>query len=561
MTMQERGFCRMPEKADTAGMQRQIRELSGEKAELKRLVSELREKVADLSATIENSDDTIRKSEIRYRTIFENNGTPTFIVNKDTSLALVNREAEKLLGYSREEMEGGMSWTDFIVDEASLEKMRLYHEGRRESGGADTPDQYVARGRTKSGEIKEVIFSVVMIPGTSQSLVSLLDITEQRRLEERLIQAQKMESVGTLAGGVAHDFNNLLMAVLGNVSILKEQPDTDALQKRLRHIEQYVNAGIDLTRQLLGFARGGKYDPRPVSLNELVEKSASLFGRTRKEVCMHFSLEENVWTVQADPSQMEQVLLNLYVNAWQAMTGGGDIFINSKNMVLEEKDVKPWKAVPGKYVRLSVTDTGCGMDEATMQQVFDPFFTTKQKERGTGLGLASVYGIVQNHGGFITVYSLPDQGSTFNIYLPVAEQEAEALLRSGVSEDEGFFYGCETILLVDDEQIVLDVCKDMLEGLGYRVYPADSGSKAIRLYREKTEEIDAVLLDFTMPEVSGEETFRQLQAIDPGVRVLVSSGFSLNRQVQNLLEQGVAGFIQKPFNLRGLSRKLQEILK
>ncbi|HMA66476.1 MAG TPA: ATP-binding protein, partial [Desulfosalsimonadaceae bacterium] len=415
--------------------------------------------------------------------------------------------------------------------------------------------------RTKSGEIKEVIFSVVMIPGTSQSLVSLLDITEQRRLEERLIQAQKMESVGTLAGGVAHDFNNLLMAVLGNVSILKEQPDTDALQKRLRHIEQYVNAGIDLTRQLLGFARGGKYDPRPVSLNELVEKSASLFGRTRKEVCMHFSLEENVWTVQADPSQMEQVLLNLYVNAWQAMTGGGDIFINSKNMVLEEKDVKPWKAVPGKYVRLSVTDTGCGMDEATMQQVFDPFFTTKQKERGTGLGLASVYGIVQNHGGFITVYSLPDQGSTFNIYLPVAEQEAEALLRSGVSEDEGFFYGCETILLVDDEQIVLDVCKDMLEGLGYRVYPADSGSKAIRLYREKTEEIDAVLLDFTMPEVSGEETFRQLQAIDPGVRVLVSSGFSLNRQVQNLLEQGVAGFIQKPFNLRGLSRKLQEILK
>ena len=532
--------------------------LESENARLKEENSQLIQKNASLRALIENSDDTVRKSELKYRTIFENNGTPTFIVNKDTTLALVNHEAEKLLGYTKQEMEGIMSWTDFIIEAKDMDKIQAYHDQRRVTPES-VPRQYSAKGRTKSGEIKEVIFNVAMIPGTSQSLVSLLDITEQRRLEQQLIHAQRMESIGNLAGGVAHDFNNLLMAILGNVYLLLEQDRPCANHERLKYIEKYSYAGVNLTQQLLGFARGGKYEVVPVNLNVVIEKSSEMFGRTRREITVHRDFEPEIRMVEVDPNQMEQVLLNLYVNAAQAMPRGGDMHLTTRNVDLDAGFVNPYDCAPGQYVNFTVTDAGQGMDEATRQKVFDPFFTTKQKERGTGLGLASAYGIVKNHGGFITVRSKINQGSTFSIYLPAAKGET-MMPDTQREENDEILHGSESVLLIDDEAMVLDVSRELLEGLGYSVATADSGRAAIDTLAAQTDDIDLVILDFTMPEMGGEETFRRLKSIRPDVPVLVSSGFSLNDEVREILQHERTGFIQKPFRLHTLSQKVREVL-
>jgi signal transduction histidine kinase len=225
-----------------------------------------------------------------------------------------------------------------------------------------------------------------------------------------------MESLGTLAGGIAHDFNNLLMGIQGRTSLMVMDKDYSHPDfEHLKGIEDYVKSAADLTRQLLGFARGGKYEVKPTDINEMIKKSSSMFGRTKKEIKIHEKYQKDVWTVEVDQGQIEQVLMNLYVNAWQAMPGGGELYIETENVTLNEDYVKPYQVEQGNYVKISITDTGVGMDEATRQRIFEPFFTTKEMGRGTGLGLASVYGIIKNHGGFINVYSEKGEGTTFNI--------------------------------------------------------------------------------------------------------------------------------------------------
>ncbi len=322
-------------------------------------------------------------------------------------------------------------------------------------------------------------------------------MTEHRRLEAQLLQAQKMEAIGTLAGGIAHDFNNLLMAIQGNVSLLSlDLPPSSPDQKRIEHIEQCIRSGSDLTRKLLGFARGGKYEVTPADLNRLIMKTADMFGHARKEISIHTDLDEGLWCVEVDQGQIEQVLLNLYVNAWHAMPGGGELFLKSGNLLLDEGFVQAYEVRPGRFVRVSVTDTGVGMDEATRQRVFEPFFTTKDKSRGSGLGLASAYGIVRNHGGFISVYSEVGMGATFNIYLPASDNvpaECEEPARGEVST------GTERVLLIDDEDMVLRTGGEILEKLGYTVLKAASGEEALQLFHERRDGIDLVILDMIMP--------------------------------------------------------------
>jgi two-component system cell cycle sensor histidine kinase/response regulator CckA len=232
-----------------------------------------------------------------------------------------------------------------------------------------------------------------------------------------------MEAIGTLAGGIAHDFNNLLMAIQGRTSIMLMDKDSSHPDfGHLKGIEGYIGSAADLTKQLLGFARGGKYEVKPTDLNELIKKETRMFGRTKKEITIHEKYEDNLWPVEVDRGQIQQVLLNLYVNAWQAMPSGGELYIRTQNVTLDENYLKPHQFEPGRYVQISITDTGIGMDKATRERIFDPFFTTKEIGRGTGLGLASAYGILKNHGGFINVYSEKGHGSTFNIYLPASEK-------------------------------------------------------------------------------------------------------------------------------------------
>jgi two-component system cell cycle sensor histidine kinase/response regulator CckA len=423
------------------------------------------------------------------------------------------------------------------------------------------------RWKKKDGTVMDILLGSTPLDSADLAkgvTFTALDITdrkkageEKRILEERLQHADKMEAVGTLAGGIAHDFNNLLMGIQGYASLtLLDLDPSHPHYERLKRIEEQVRSGADLTRQLLGFARGGRYEVKPADMNDIIKKSSSMFGRTKKEITIHRKYGKDLRSVEVDRGQMEQVFMNLYVNAWQAMPGGGEIYLATEDVFLNDAQAVSYSVMPGKYVKISVTDTGTGMDEKTRERIFDPFFTTKGMGRGTGLGLATVYGIIKGHRGMINVYSEPGHGTTFNIYLPASEREV-----IGEKTETGTIaMGTETILLADDEKMVLEVSREMLEFLGYRVYAAGSGQEALAVYMEKQKEIDLVILDMIMPGISGGETFDRLREINPSIRVLLSSGYSIEGQAQGILDRGCNGFLQKPFQLENLSRKVREML-
>jgi two-component system cell cycle sensor histidine kinase/response regulator CckA len=324
----------------------------------------------------------------------------------------------------------------------------------------------------------------------------------------------------------------------------------------MQAIEDYVRSATDLTRQLLGLARGGKYEVSSFDINDLLSKSATMFGRTKKEIRIHTMLDSSPPVVDADRSQIEQVLLNLYVNAWQAMPDGGEIYLQTQTVDLDAAFCKPYRAHPGRFVKISITDTGIGMDDFTRGKIFDPFFTTKGKSRGTGLGLASAYGIIDNHEGIITVYSEPGHGTTFDIYLPLSKKTACRNSRMAKQVVEG----SETILLVDDEAIIRNVGQAMLERLGYRVVTTSEGEQALDIVKRMGNEIDLVILDLIMPGMSGKRVFDGLMKIRPDIRVLLSSGYAMNGEVEEILKSGCNGFIQKPFNLAEFSQKIRKLL-
>lgn len=383
--------------------------------------------------------------------------------------------------------------------------------------------------------------------------------TQQQALQSMEIfhQAQKIEALGTLAGGIAHHFNNLLMVIQGRASLMLIDIDpSHSFYRHLKGIEEQVISAADLTKQLLGFARRGKYEIISTDLNELIKKTSRMFGRTKKDIRIHCRFQEDLWTVEIDQEQIEQVMMTLYVNAWQAMPGSGDLNLETQNTKLDQDFSKMFSVKEGNYVKISVTDNGVGMDEATRLRIFEPFYTTKTMESGTGLGLASTYGIIKNHDGIITVYSEKGEGTTFDIYLPASDKRV-----SGGKKPTGeIIAGSEMILLVDDEDMIVNVGEQILDRLGYKVIIARGGKEAIELYKENQEKIDMVILDMIMPDVDGKMAYEKLKEINPDIKVLLSSGYSIAGQAQEILDRGCNGFIQKPFNLKELSLKLRDIL-
>jgi PAS domain S-box-containing protein len=384
------------------------------------------------------------------------------------------------------------------------------------------------------------------------------DITERKRLETQLAQAERMDSIGRLAGGVAHDFNNLLMGIQGRTSLMLAEVDSQhPFTEHLNGIETYVKNAADLTRQLLGFARGGKYEVKVIDINRLIDENVAMFGRTKKELSIFSDFQEDIWPIDADLGQINQVFLNLFVNAWEAMPHGGELKVKTENTYLNQNFVKAYGVEPGKYVKASVTDTGIGMDSATRKRLFDPFFTTKDRGRGTGLGLASAYGIVKNHSGIITVKSQPGLGATFTIYLPASENQVQ----TEKEHTRQVANGSGTVLLVDDEDMIIEVGSRLLQKLGYKVLTARNGGQAVEIYAANRNEIDCIILDMIMPDQNGGETYDKLKQINTEIIVLLSSGYSLNDQASEILKRGCNGFIQKPFNLKELSWKIREVFE
>jgi two-component system cell cycle sensor histidine kinase/response regulator CckA len=505
----------------------------------------------------------LRESEERYRSVVENSRDGIMVLNDSFQIIYANKVLSQILGYPRSEIEGSY-FKNYLAQDSFKPVEDFFINIFR---GETTSSGLVGTVVQKTGEerpVKMVANRFEDSSGKVKLVSQLSDITdklktekEKKNLEAQLIHAQKMQAIGTLAGGIAHDFNNILMGIQGYLSLMRLNPETETShEKYIQGIEENVMSAANLTEQLLGFARKGKYTPRPTRLNDVIEKSTRMFTRTRKEIIVHKRLQEDIWKVEADHGQIEQVLINLYLNAWHAMPDGGDLYIQTEKVSLSDDYCRPFEVRGGRYVKISVTDSGIGMDKETLERIFEPFFTTKEIGKGTGLGLASAYGIIKNHNGIIRAYSEKGHGATFAIYLPASEaQELDAS-----PAESKLVRGTERILLVDDEEGPILVEELMMKELGYTVMTARSGKEAIDLYKSGNGNIDLVALDMIMPEKSGKATYEELKTINPRIKVLLVSGYSLNKQVEALIAQGCSGFIQKPFDILELSQKLRQIL-
>jgi two-component system cell cycle sensor histidine kinase/response regulator CckA len=469
----------------------------------------------------------------------------------------VSPHVKNILGYDTHELTGKK--THFLYRNGIEDAKKIMRE-LSDKGELRNHDIKV---RNKDGRLIDIDLSASLLLDKRGGAIGTLGIyrnlTERNKLQARLQHAVKMEAIRTLAGGTAHHFNNLLMGIQGNASlVLLDITSTHPHYEKLREIEQFVQNGADLATQLLGFSADGaaEYEVKPTNLSDLVKQSTEIFGRTKKEITIHSRYQEDCWSADVDQGRIEQVLLTLYENAREAMPGGGDLYIETENVVLDRDHVGPYSLEPGNYVRISVTDTGVGMSRDIKEKAFEPFFTTKQVGKGVGLSLASAYGIIRNHAGIISIYSEEGKGTTCTLYLPSSEKEPAIEEKSPPEAVRG----SETVLLVDDQDIVIDIGTQMLERMGYTVLLARSGKEATEVYKGNIDKIDIVILDMIMPGMSGGETYDALKAIKPDVKVLLSSGYTINAEATEILERGCSGFIQKPLTMRELSQKIREIL-
>jgi PAS domain S-box-containing protein len=526
--------------------------------------------VEDFTARKE-AQEALRAAHQRLYDIIEFLPDATFVIDGNKEVVTWNRACEEMTGISKAEMIGRGEYAYSLP--FSGEKKPMLIDYCTMAPGVWVEDSSTIR--RKDNLIYSEFFASSLNQGQGAFLAgvasplfdhqgavigaieSLRDMSDLKRLESQVLQAKKMDSIGTLAGGIAHDFNNLLMSIQGNISLILLDVKPEAPHYELfKEMERQVANGADLTKQLLGFARGGQYEIKPTDLNEIINRTSTTFGRTRKEISIHRKLDPDLWAVEVDRGQIEQVLLNLYINAWEAMPKGGDLYIETGNLTFEKNCPLLQDSEPGQVVMISITDRGVGMDEETRERIFDPFFTTKEMGRGTGLGLASTYGIIKTHKGVIQVESAVNRGSTFTIYLPASTRKAE----KESSPTAKLTSGQETLLVIDDEDDVRKVTTAMLKALGYKVLMGAKGEEGIDLYQKHRQDIALVILDMIMPGMSGEAVFEALRNLNPEVKVILSTGYSLHYMTQDVFTAGCQGFIQKPFTLPSLSRKIREVL-
>ena len=498
------------------------------------------------------------ESEERFRILSDNSPVGIALARPDGVFEYMNLRFTDIFGYTIEDFPDNETFLKRIFPNPSYRDLVRYffREDLENFVKSRKVGERVVTVRTRSGADR-IMHSRMVILGNGKQLMTFEDITDIKKMEAELFHAQNMEAVGTLAGGIAHAFNNILMGIQGYTALMISETKADhPAYSRLKRIEKQVKSGADLTSQLLAFSTGGRYEVKPCSMNDLIDKTSNAFGQTRKDITIHKSLETDIWAVEIDQAQIEQVLINLYVNAQQAMPSGGDLTLKTRNVTLDEAYVRNYKVKPGNYVMLTVTDTGVGIDDRAKERIFEPFFTTREMGRGRGLGLASAYGIIRGHQGIINIYSEEGQGTTFNLFLPATEKAA---VKETVPP-KGLLEGTETILFVDDEDVIIDVNREILESLGYKVVAAKSGQEALEVYRKLQAKISLIILDMIMPGMDGEATYDSLKKVNPELRVILSSGYSKNEQAKAILEKGCQAFIQKPFSISDLSMTIRQVL-
>lgn len=507
------------------------------------------------------AEDSLRIREAQLRVIFDASQAGIIMVDHQGTILFANNSMAEMFNLSLEELIGS-SYSNYLHPaERKVGEEYMFQLIRGEIQSVSTERHYI---RTDGSDFWGFLSGKRLEnpDGSLQALVGIIaDITERIRLQEQLSQAQKLESVGRLAGGVAHDFNNMLSVILGHAEMAQNQEFlSPPLCEHFAQIQKAAERSSDIVRQLLAFARKQTVSLKVLDLNETVKGTLKMLGRLiGEEVDLTWRPGNELWPVRMDPAQIDQILANLCINARDALSGAGHITIATQNKQCDAVYCGGRTGlVPGDYILLTVSDDGCGMDRAILHKIFEPFFTTKEIGRGTGLGLSTVYGIVKQNSGFIEVVSEPGQGTSFNIYLPRylgREKRPEAARTVGQIKR-----GRETVLLVEDESAILDVGKQLLEMQGYRVLAAETPGEAIRLAEEHLGEIHLLMTDVVMPEMNGRELARRLLSLHPGLKRLFMSGYTAEVIAHHgVLDEGMQ-FIQKPFSLRGLAAKVREVL-
>jgi len=431
--------------------------------------------------------------------------------------------------------------------------------------GLDNPSNVIGIRRPIERDGRQIVIRCLPVEGEGDTIILLInDVTEQRNLEVQLQHTRRMEAIGNISGGIAHNFNNLLMGIQGNVSVLNQDLKAgDPGFDELASIERCVENGSKLTRQLLSFAKSGQYTMDWVDLNEIVDNSILIFTRKEKKIRVSKALDRKSAVVRVDSIQIELVLMELFANARQAMAGEGTLRISTAHVFLDESFTKPHRLDPGDYIRITVADTGSGMDETTLQRIFEPFYSTRHMTERTGLGLASVFGILKEHQGLIAVESRVGKGTTFFVYLPVASTKKEAKESEAGPKTALAFEpekGTGTILMVDDEEVILDAGAILLSELGYDVLLASGGRKALQALEANRDRIDLMILDLVMPDVDGEVVYQKIKQLRPELPVILSSGYDIDDHVSSILKGTGDNFIQKPYSLVQLAQKVKKTL-
>lgn len=551
----------------TAQRTRALTIVEKSRAELGQRVRERTAQLTEANELLKQEADERKQSQARLAGILEQLPVGVLFRDEHGRYTHANQRVCDILGLSKEDIIGKQAEELNALVNPTEPSGSSFREGKIPSSIALRTREPVAPVELliapQSGTTRRVTAAaapVVLEPGLTGAVSVIVDITEQHALTEQLRQAQKMEAVGQLAGGIAHDFNNLLTAITGYSELsLRRLGADDPHRRNLEEIKKAADRAASLTRQLLAFSRKQILEPKVVNLNSIVDSTEKMLRRLIGEnIEVSSILEPELWLVKADPSQIEQILMNLVVNARDAMPDGGKLTIETANVELDQNYAgKHVMVSPGPYVMLAVSDTGIGMDAETEAHIFEPFFTTKEIGKGTGLGLSTVYGIVKQSGGYVWVYSEVGQGTTFKVYLPREFEPESAFVKS---ESRSIARGTETVLLVEDDDMVRNLAREVLESNGYRVLVASEATEALTLCENSRGEIKLVLTDVVMPQMGGKELAARLLQNSPDLKVLYMSGYTDNAIVHHgVLDESVS-FLQKPFTPDALAKKVREVL-